>query len=104
MKKKKLSIEEANKYIGHKFIGFAFREDVSKGINFSPSSDMIRLVGQELEITSYSNPHYAFTIQDGKNKWVYPAEFVLENLVEEKEVDTNELSTSILKTISSITR
>ncbi len=104
MKKERLSIEEANKYIGRKFIGFAFNEDTSKGINFSCNTEMLTLVGQELEITEYLNYHYGFQIQDGRNKWVYPAEFVLENLIEEKEVDINELSISILKTISSITR
>lgn len=104
MKKEKLSIEEGNKYIGRKFIGFAFREDADKDISFSCNSDMLTLVGQELEITEYVNPHYAFAIQDGRNKWAYPVEFVLENLIEEKEVDINELSISILKTISSITR
>ena len=104
MKKEKLSIEEANKYIGRKFIGFAFREDASKDISFSCHSDMMRLVGQELEITDYLQHHHGFQIQDERNRWVYPAEFVLENLVEEKEVDINELSISVLKTISSITR
>lgn len=109
MKKERLSIEEANKYIGRKFIGFAFCEDASKGVHFSCNSDMLTLVGQELEITEYLNYHYGFQIQDERNRWVYPAEFVLENLVEEKlveekEVDINELSISVLKTISSIIR
>ena len=84
MKKEKLSIEEGNKYIGRKFIGFAFSQDASKGINFSSNSNMMRLIGQELEITSYENPYYAFTIHDGGGRWFYPVEFVLENLVEEK--------------------
>ena len=104
MKKEKLSIEEANKYIGRKFIGFAFNEDPSKGINFSCNSEMLTLVGQELEITEYLHYHYGFQIRDRGNRWVYPVKFVLENLVEEKEVDINELSISVLKTISSITR
>ena len=102
--KEKLSIEEANKYVGRKFIGFAFQEDADKDISFSCNSDMLTLVGQELEITEYINPHYAFAIRNRGNRWVYPVELVLENLVKEKEVDINELSISILKTISSIIR